>query len=160
MLELCQASMDELFLNDDDERKYRGPMPHSKKDALYQLANGLEYIHFMKLIHREIKPANALVWVGDNKVLMKWADFGLTKRDIRYTNSMCNLLMENEWRAPELLEKSRASKHYTTKSDVFSEGIVFAYFLLDGKHPYGSDPSHEIPNNISKGNTENLRGNN
>jgi serine/threonine-protein kinase/endoribonuclease IRE1 len=38
--------------------------------VLYQLANGLDYIHKMKLVHRDLKPKNVLIWVdskADNK---------------------------------------------------------------------------------------------
>jgi serine/threonine protein kinase len=59
-LELCDASLDRLFLNENDPKKYRGPMP-TETDVLLQLAKGLMYIHQMKYVHRDIKPSNALI---------------------------------------------------------------------------------------------------
>ena len=52
-----------------------------REDVLYQLATGLEYIHKIGMIHRDIKPQNVLIWVNpkNEQVLMKWADFGLSK---------------------------------------------------------------------------------
>lgn len=143
-------------------------MPDSKKDVLIQLASGLEHIHSMQLIHRNIKPENALVWVGydetsaSEKVLMKWADFGLSKRG---ACSLTGVVGSVNWKAPEVLEVEVKPDfnwdghrpHGTTKSDVFCEGMVFAYYLLDGKHPYGSSIL-EIPNNILKGNLVNIQG--
>ena len=168
-LELCQASLDQLFLDDNNKRKYRESMPPSEKDVLCQLADGLEYIHSKQLIHRDIKPANVLIWTGFDEikrsetVLMKWADFGLSKPvSERGTCSMTGIMGTMNWKAPEVLEKERddhtdwEKQRATTKSDVFAEGLVFAYFLLNGKHPYGSFP--ETTSNILKGNIVNIQG--
>lgn len=40
-LELCQASLDKVYLKDGDPKKYVGPLP-SVDDMLLQLATGLE----------------------------------------------------------------------------------------------------------------------
>ncbi|KZR96588.1 Uncharacterized protein APZ42_008992, partial [Daphnia magna] len=81
-LELCDASLDQLFLGSDDPRKYNGPMPPDIVVFL-QLALGLEYIHSNQLIHRDIKPANILISVRStdrsDEVTIKWADFGLSR---------------------------------------------------------------------------------
>ncbi|XP_046638692.1 tyrosine-protein kinase Yes-like [Daphnia pulicaria] len=84
-LELCNASVDKLFLEDDDpkksRKKYHGPAMPPAIEVLQQLAGGLEYIHQMNFIHRDIKPGNVLIWVdpATQNVLMKWADFGFSK---------------------------------------------------------------------------------
>ena len=120
-----------------------------KMDVLYQLAVGLEYIHEMKLIHRDIKPANVLIWVNpaNEQVLMKWADFGLSKSvNERGTCSMSGVQGTFNWLAPELLKfqndgesTSQQEQRGTIKTDVFAEGLVFGFFLLDGLHPFKSD---------------------
>ena len=111
--------------------------------VLYQLAVGLEYIHKSGLIHRDIKPENVLIWVNpeNGNVLMKWADFGLSKpineRGIKGTEL---------WFAPEILKlqddekakKGEIEQRGTIKTDVFEEGLVFGYYLTDGLHPFGS----------------------
>jgi serine/threonine protein kinase len=64
-----------------------------------------------------------------------------------------------DWLAPEILkilkeensppsksQESQSNKRGTVKSDVFTEGLVFGYFLLDGVHLFGS--SFEIQVNI------------
>ena len=38
-----------------------------------------------------------------------------------------------EWLAPELLKFPDNSQ--TVKSEVFAEGLVFRYYLMDGQHP-------------------------
>ena len=118
-------------------------------DVLYQLAVGLEYIHKSGLIHRDIKPANVLIWVSpeNGKVLMKWADFGLSKPvNERGTCSMSGVSGTPNWLAPELLklqddveaEGDKIEQRGIIQTDVFAEGLVFGYYLTDGLHPFGS----------------------
>jgi serine/threonine-protein kinase/endoribonuclease IRE1 len=125
-----------------DPKKYRGPMPPTF-DVLYQLAVGLEYIHKSGLIHRDIKPANVLIWVSpeNGKVLMKWADFGLSKPvNERGTCSMSGVSGTPNWLAPELLklQDDVEAKRGTIQTDVFAEGLVFGYYLTEGLHLYGT----------------------
>ncbi|XP_046439799.1 serine/threonine-protein kinase/endoribonuclease IRE1-like [Daphnia pulex] len=156
-LELCNASLDQLFLKENDPKKYRGPMPQ-KMEVLLQLAKGLEYIHTMELIHRDIKPENVLIWVNPNtkQVLMKWADFGFSKSvNENGTFTMSGVRGTFNWLAPEILElmdeasfaKKKTQKRGTVKSDVFAEGLVFGYFLSEGVHPFGTS-SIQIPMNV------------
>jgi serine/threonine-protein kinase/endoribonuclease IRE1 len=169
-LELCEASLDKLFLQDDHQQKCRRRLP-PREDVLYQLATGLEYIHKMGMTHRDIKPENVLIWVDskDGQVIMKWADFGLSKKvNERGTYSMSTTIKGSEnWFAPEVLklflqedeltEGSEGSalsprQRGTVKSDVYAEGLVFGYFYLDGEHIFGNihSKTKTISNNIMK----------
>jgi serine/threonine-protein kinase/endoribonuclease IRE1 len=146
-IELCVASLEKLFLSETKPQKYRGPMP-SQIEVLLQLATGLEYIHKEKIIHRDIKPQNILIWVNPEheEVLLKWADFGLSKK-LKETESytMSTIGGTEGWSAPEILKilddeetsLSEAKQRGTIKSDVFSEGLVFGYYLLKGRHLFG-----------------------
>ena len=154
-MELCEASLDKLFLKKDDPKKYRGPVP-TRDAVLYQLANGLNHIHKMKLIHRDIKPQNVLIAIetdgttGRKRPLMKWADFGLSKQvNENGSYSVSGKRGTEGWFAPEISEKTNNDegsqsgnenkKRGTTKSDIFAGGLVFGYFLLDGQHLCGKD---------------------
>jgi serine/threonine-protein kinase/endoribonuclease IRE1 len=117
-------------------------------EVLLQLAKGLEHIHQKGLVHRDIKPQNVLIWVNPNtnQVLIKWADFGLSKRfNERGSFSMSGVRGTNDYFAPEILKLldedistgKEVQKKGTVKSDVFAEGLVFGYFLLGGVHPFG-----------------------
>ena len=163
--------MDQLFLLDDDPKKYCGPTP-STEDVLLQLAKGLNYIHSQQLIHRDVKPENVLIRVNDKsadtnkRVLMKWADFGLSKPvNERGSFSLSGIKGTRNWFAPELLKTIQDESNQwdgesivrgTTKSDVFSEGLVFGYYLLNGEHPFGS-ARWEIPYNLVDNNPINLK---
>ncbi|XP_046646147.1 serine/threonine-protein kinase/endoribonuclease ire-1-like isoform X2 [Daphnia pulicaria] len=160
-LELCQSSLEKLFLKIDSPKKYRGPMP-SQKEVLLQLAEGLEYIHINGLIHRDLKPENVLIWADSTgkTVLMKWADFGLSKPvNERGSHSISGVSRGTDnWYAPEILKimveqeenenKSSPRQRGTIKSDVFTEGLIFAYYLLNGVHPFGSR-FERVPNIIA-----------
>lgn len=129
-LELCDASLNQLFLDPYHPRKYKGPeLPHLSTIFL-QLASGIEYLHSKNVIHGDIKPENALIYVDSLAlVTIKWADFGLSKS-----------VKDRTWFAPELLKllsKGQEPGRGTDESDVFSLGLVFAYLLLDGQHLYG-----------------------
>jgi serine/threonine protein kinase len=163
-LELCAASLDQIFLDNNQPRKYNGPnLPHYFTVFL-QLAEGLEYIHSENLIHRDIKPGNVLIYVDPNtrQITMKLADFGLSKS----VNERGSYTMKsgvkgtNTYLAPELLLKlmkiNETLGRGTVKSDVFALSLVFAYLLLKGHHLYGSNEI-EIYNNIVTNNQINIK---
>lgn len=79
-------------------------------------------------IHRDIKPANSLVKHGVHKV----ADFGFAvKADIKGRSLIRECVGTPLYMAPQLLE----NKPYTSKSDIWSIGMMF-YEMLFGKTPW------------------------
>ncbi len=135
-------------------------------EVLLQLAKGLEYIHQMKYVHRDIKPQNVLIRTDSTtqRVVMKWADFGFSKRvNERGTFTMSGVNGTLNWLAPEilkLLDKDSSTgkevqKRGTVKSDVFAEGLVFGYFLSRGIHPFGSS-NYQIQINLRTNEPANL----
>jgi serine/threonine protein kinase len=161
VLELCQLSLHQLFHGDDAQKKYREKMPQEEEVCL-QLAKGLAHIHENRLIHRDLKPDNVLIWSDSRQenAVMKWADFGLSKQvNERGTFTMSGVKGTHKWFSPEIMkifeEEENDGKTTTTtpdilprgtvKSDVFTAGLVFGYYLLDGDHPFGS-PINVLPN--------------
>jgi serine/threonine-protein kinase/endoribonuclease IRE1 len=156
VLELCAASMDQLFLKNDDHSKYLESMPPAE-NVLYQLAIGLYYIHEMGLILLDIKPQNALVWMNSktNEVLMKWGGLRYSK-----SSKIKKNYSTNDWLAPELLkllDKGDGDIIPTGKSNVFAQGLVFGYYLLRGEHLFGSPT--QIVYKIMANKTVNLQSN-
>jgi serine/threonine protein kinase len=151
-MELCAASLDQLFLPEDDPKKYSGPIP-SDEQFCFQLISGLEYIHGKRLVHGSIKPTNILISSSDNDPQIKLSDFGLT------TTSSLNeghttqrliggFLSSRYWLAPELLDSGKNEP--TEESDIFSAGSIFFYFLSKGRHLFG-DLIHDILTNTLNG---------
>ncbi|KAK4045554.1 hypothetical protein OUZ56_033178 [Daphnia magna] len=162
VLELCDASLDQLFLEPNHPKKYDGPMPRYIHVFL-QLASGLKHIHSKLIIHRDIKPQNVLISKTpasrSNEVTIKWADFGLSKSvDERGYHSWSGVRGTKNWYAPEVLEISNNIKEAeeakklrgTVKSDVFALGLVFGFLFLKGEHVYGSSEREIYDNVIAK----------
>lgn len=107
--------------------------------VLPQLARGLAYIHDRNLIYGNVKPENVLFFETEAKqsVIVKWADFGLVKKDKLSITSYDAFASNNNkiiaWRAPEWLNDSATGAvHPTVESDIWLTGRLFYYFFDDG----------------------------
>ncbi len=124
------------------------------EQVLFQLANGFDFIHSKKILYRGVKPQNILISLT-KPVQMKWSDFGSSKLvNERGTCSLSGLRGTEKWMSPEELRMAdsfETADHMrgSVKSDIFSAGCVFIYFLLRGKHPFGK--SFDIPINLLEG---------
>ncbi|KZS16084.1 Uncharacterized protein APZ42_018188 [Daphnia magna] len=145
VLELCGGT-----LTDYCEKKYSGPILPPDELVLYQIANGLHYIHSRGLVHRDIKPENILISMK-TPVQMKVSDLSFVKKTREDIFSQSKIRGTLQWMAPERLKVLNDTENMpvnlldgTIKSDTFSSGCVFFYFLTRGKHPFGNkDPSKD-----------------
>ncbi|GAA2735242.1 hypothetical protein GCM10009867_17100 [Pedococcus aerophilus] len=92
---------------------------------------GLEALHAVDTVHRDVKPANIAVRDGDwNRPVL--LDLGLARVLDRASITAYPALMGTAWfMAPEQLRQERARK----AADVFAVGVV-AHLMLTGKHPF------------------------
>lgn len=96
------------------------------RSILYQLLNGLLYLHSNWVLHRDLKPANIMVTSGGE---VKIGDLGLARLFWKPLHSLYNgdkVVVTIWYRAPELL---LGSKHYTPAVDMWAVGCIFAELL-------------------------------
>lgn len=111
-----------------DHLRKDGPLRHSEvlKIAL-DVARGMDYLHQMRIIHRDLKAANLLL---DDNGIVKIGDFGVA-RIIALGGCMTAETGTYRWMAPEVIEH----RPYDCKADVFSFGVLL-WELLTGEVPY------------------------
>ena len=105
----------------------RQPIPASCiKSVLYQILNGLHYLHTNWVLHRDLKPANIMV---TSRGEVRIGDLGLARLFYKPLNNLFSVdkVVVTIWyRAPELLLGSR---HYTPAVDLWAVGCIFAELL-------------------------------
>ncbi|ORX59922.1 kinase-like protein [Piromyces finnis] len=97
------------------------------KSILYQLLNGLAYLHANWILHRDLKPANILI-MKDGTV--KIGDLGLARFFQEPIQPLINgdkVVVTIWYRAPELL---LGAKHYTKAVDMWAIGCIFAELII------------------------------
>ena len=95
-----------------------------------QILQGLEYLHYFKYLHRDIKGANVLI---NNDGVCKLADFGSAKRLIRIEDrsQMFSLKGTTNWMAPEVMRQEA----YGRFADIWSFGCLLVE-MATGKPPW------------------------
>ncbi|PAV89892.1 hypothetical protein WR25_15209 isoform F [Diploscapter pachys] len=102
------------------------------KSILYQILDGIHYLHSNWILHRDLKPANILV-MGDGppsvRGRVKIADMGFARifsNPLKPLAELDPVVVTFWYRAPELL---LGAKHYTKAIDVWAIGCIFAELL-------------------------------
>lgn len=101
--------------------------PFITKFIVWQMLQGLDYIHSRRILHRDLKPPNVLINPDDT--VIKLADFGLARVfgiPVRtYTHEVVTLW----YRAPEILLHAKV---YSTPVDMWSVGCIMAELATGG----------------------------
>ena len=125
-----------------------------KEACLYfqQIICGLEYLHKMGIVHRDIKAENILV--DHHLKEIKIIDFGLSNKYTKKSNLLSTLCGSPHYAAPEVLQ----GRGYKPRPvDIWSAGIVL-YYMLSGKLPFQGDSDQDLYKKIIDGNIKNIDG--
>ena len=88
------------------------------RNIIYQVLQGLAYMHKTGYFHRDMKPENLLV----HRDTVKIADFGLAK-ETRSRPPFTEYVSTRWYRAPEVLMKS---PNYNSPIDLWAVGVIMA----------------------------------
>ncbi|KAJ3360681.1 Cell cycle serine/threonine-protein kinase cdc5/MSD2 [Allomyces javanicus] len=105
------------------------------------LITALEYLHSMRIVHRDLKLANLFM---DRDLQLKVGDFGLAAElanPIQRKRTVCGTL---NYIAPEVLLDA---KGHSFEVDIYGVGVIM-YTLLVGRPPFASADRDAIRNNI------------
>ncbi|XP_042238644.1 tyrosine-protein kinase SRK3-like isoform X2 [Homarus americanus] len=110
-----------------------------------QVAQGMAYLEGEKVIHRDLASRNILM---ARNLQVKIADFGLA----RFIKDNFYLLKSDvkfpvKWTAPEALIHNQ----YTSKSDIWSYGILLYEIFTHGGNPYPGVKGREVPDYLRDG---------
>lgn len=108
-----------------------------------QLLEGLEYLHSLKVMHRDLKLAN--LFLSDDKTGLKIGDFGLAVQLSDERDSHSTFCGTPNYMAPEIVNHMT----YDARTDLFSFGCI-VYACLTGSPPFESQNVEDTLKKVSK----------
>jgi serine/threonine-protein kinase len=128
-----------------------GPIPPACVAVVgARVAEALDYVHFNKLLHRDVKPANIMV-SRDGEV--KLMDFGIAKDQNATDLTRDGMLVGSpSYIAPEVLNGEEANE----KADVWALGVTL-YELAAGEKPFQGAGAEDLFDAIRSGSFARLR---
>ena len=121
--------------------------PRLTVEIAIQALTGLEHLHSMGLIHRDISPENIMLSQDHHgKLLVKVIDFGIAKQlaegeggqGLTQTGMFLGKL---KYASPEQAGYLKEGEHLDPRSDLYSFGIVL-YEMLAGRAPFNATTPH------------------
>lgn len=134
------------YLNSKHEECFSKACTSELMNIAYQIASGMDYLHSLKIIHRDLKSKNVfLTGPSWNQGIRQWkakiGDFNLAVSldDPNAQNIQNKCEGSLYWMAPEIINRNfinqETSAPYTFKSDVYSFGVIL-FELMTGELPF------------------------
>ena len=111
-------------------------------EIIYQISQGVKYLHKYGIIHRDLKPDNIMLTEASDKGQIKIMDFGLSKILGKKEKAMDGFGTLT-FVSPEVLIR----KPYNKEIDIWSIGVIL-YLLLSGDLPF--DDAEDDEQKIAK----------
>jgi cyclin-dependent kinase 8/11 len=139
------------------------------KSIMWQILNGIAFLHQNWVIHRDLKPANILIMgkgPAGQSGRVRIADFGMARLFQQPLRSLHSdgVVVTVWYRAPELL---LGAKHYSKAIDMWAIGCIFGELLtkppgplfqgVEEKHHFQKDQLVKIFNVVGKPTPEDWR---
>ncbi|TYG44019.1 hypothetical protein ES288_D11G064400v1 [Gossypium darwinii] len=123
-------------------RRYGRVQEQLARRFMQQLGAGLEVLQSHHIIHRDLKPENILLLGSKDDLVLKIADFGLSRSldPGNYAQTVCGSPL---YMAPEVLQ----FQSYDEKVDMWSLGAIL-FELLNGLPPFHGRTSVQLLQNI------------
>ncbi|KAM6911925.1 serine/threonine-protein kinase 10 isoform 2-T2 [Lycodopsis pacificus] len=118
MIEFCPGgAVDAIMLELD-----RGLTEPQIKVVCRQMLEALDYLHSIKIIHRDLKAGNILLMLDGD---IKLADFGVSAKNTKTLQRRDSFIGTPYWMAPEVVMcETMKDAPYDYKADVWSLGIT------------------------------------
>jgi len=109
-----------------------------------QISNGCLYLEAKQIVHRDLAARNCLLNNDQNELIVKISDLGLARNMYTYEryepNKSKKTPLPIRWMSPESIFDAL----FTSKSDVWSFGILSCEIFNFGAHPYPGLSNHEV----------------
>ena len=112
---------------------HRGGLGETRtKRVARQVAGALSFLHARRLVHRDVKPENVLLYDAGCR-LVKLADFGVARR---CGTVVCRICAGTAYTAPEVCSRALGHTYRVDPStDVWAYGVVL-FALMTGNFPW------------------------
>ncbi|KAK6758959.1 hypothetical protein RB195_016281 [Necator americanus] len=129
VLEFCMGSVQQLL-----DAAHENRLPDAETHRYFvDLIKGLEYLHSVGIVHKDIKPANLLVSLD---YTLKISDFGVAEELSKFQkDDSCQVVQGTpKFQAPELVSGNTES-YSGFASDLWSCGVTL-YNMISGLYPF------------------------
>ncbi|CAG9829291.1 unnamed protein product [Diabrotica balteata] len=143
IMEFCVGSLQNMLESTPDKK-----FPQSQAHGYFlQLIDGLEYLHSMRVVHKDIKPGNLLLTLeGDLKI----SDLGVAETiDLFAKDDTCYIGQGSPaFQPPEIANGLDSFPGF--KVDIWSSGVTL-YNITTGIYPFEGDTIFRLFETIGKG---------